>query len=982
MSEDQTTAADMPDPVSESIGPYRLLSRLGEGGFGVVYEAEQSEPVRRRVALKLVKPGMSSKGVLARFDAERQALAVMDHPGIARVFDGGVTDDGLPYFAMELVRGEPITWFCDSAKLSLRRRIELMIGVCEAVQHAHAKGVIHRDLKPANILVLYDQDQGIRSKVIDFGIAKALNQRLTDQTLFTERGQLIGTPEYMSPEQASLSGVDIDARSDIYSLGIVLYELLAGSTPFERSEMQSGDLAQFQQFVRETEPQKPSTRVMVQRADPLGERAAKERGTEPGRLARALRGDLDWIIMRCLEKDRERRYATSSELALDLRRYLEHEPVLAGPPSVGYRISKFATRYKGAVRAGALVAAVLLGMALWMVKLNFDLSGALREATDARRSSELALERAEAAESDALDAATELNAAVEFQEQQLASIDLPRMGAGIRGSIVRRAPEEAAALSGVNFADVARESLNDQVFTRTLDAIDSTFAGRPELRARMLQGTAATMSVLGLDSEAAGPQAEALAVRRQLLGDEHPDTLQSLYMASLIARDNGELDDAERLVNELRETSERVQGEDSDQAISAVALLATVREFQGDFESALELYEIAYERSVAKYGEDDEITLGILQNHSGSLRRTGNVDQAAPMLERVYRGHIVRYGAADQRTLGGANGLAGAYMELRRFDEAESLWREALDTASRELGDDDAMTLVIRGNLGSLYRRLGRFEEAEVLFREVFEGRVRNLGADHPDTLSAQNSLGIQLVQNGKHDEAQRVLERTVAAHRRVLGDAHPSTLLAIANLGSAYSELEKLDLSREALEEAVEGGKQALGPDHPSTIGWTNNLAALYSALGREDLALAQYRELRERSIARLGAQHMTSIILTNNVGSSLRRMGEYEEASTVGAEAVSLARQALPDSHWMIGFFMMREAQSRLGLGELERAEALLLESYERMQPVLGDANERVVEAVGSLVELYEAWEAREPGARGEALERWRNAIANANN
>ena len=696
-------------PRPARIGPYEIVRELGRGGMGVVYLAEQQEPVRRTVALKLIRWEMDSEPVVSRFRSERQALALMDHPGIARMFEAGASEGGRPYFAMEYVEGVPITEYCDAHRLGTRERLELFAQVCSAVQHAHQKGVIHRDLKPSNVLVTIRDEKPV-PKIIDFGVAKATAQRLVERTLFTEHGELIGTPDYMSPEQAEMTTQDIDTRTDVYSLGVLLYELLVGALPFDPRELRRAGFDEIRRKIREDEPSKPSTRISM-----LGEAAtgsARNRRTDPTSLARQLRGDLDWITMKALEKDRTRRYGSPNEFAADIGKHLKHEPVVASPPSTAYRMSKFVRRH----RVG-----VTMALAAFLLLVGF----AALERIQANR---IARERDRA------------NQVSEFQADMLGEVDPERLGnallAALREWVVETQHRRGATDDGVEAAlttfeemmrgfnptDAALRVIDEDILDRAGTAIEARFGDQPLIAARLRDTIGQTYQRLGLYDQAEPHARLAVETRQRELGDDHPDTLSSMDNLAELYRKQGRHDEAEPLFLEALEARKRVLGDDHPDTFRSMNNLAVLYYDQGRYDEAEPLYVETLESRKRVLGDD----------HPDTLRSMNN--------------------------------LAVLYYDQGRHDEAEPLYLETLETRKRVLGDDHPDTLSSMNNLAVRYWGQGLHAKAETLLLETLEARRRVLGDNHPRTVGTLYNLACLEAVRGDRAMALDWLRQSVEA--------------------------------------------------------------------------------------------------------------------------------------------------------------------------------------------------------------------------
>jgi non-specific serine/threonine protein kinase/serine/threonine-protein kinase len=737
------------------IGPYKLLQKIGEGGMGSVYMAEQEVPVRRRVALKIIKPGMDSEQVIRRFEAERQALALMDHPAIARVLDAGATDSGRPYFVMELVNGMPITEYCDQQQLEPRQRLDLFTRVCAAVQHAHQKGIIHRDLKPSNVLVTLIDGQPA-PKVIDFGVAKAIDQRLTERTLFTQFGGIVGTLEYMSPEQAALSGVDIDTRSDIYSLGVLIYELLTGTTPLTRGRLQESAYLEILRRIREEEPPPPSSRLS-QSAETLPSISAQRR-TEPERLRRLVRGELDWIVMKALDKDRSRRYETASGLARDIERYLGDEPVEAGPLSTRYRLTKLLRKHRVLVATSAAFAGLLLLGALVSLYLAVRATRAERAAQDALIHARQAEEAARDERDKARAAEAQSKAVSEFLQNDLLS------QASARSQVGRGSPPDP---------DVKVRTVLDRAAAK----IESRFADQPLVEASTRQIIGRTYRDLGLYAEAVPHLKRSIELHQRLRGEADPAALRAMEQLAWSDQALNRFAEAEALTRKVLEEIGRQKGSDHEETLGAKNDLAVLFIRQGKYAEGEALLLECYQARVRISGEDHPHSLELM-NNLGLLRKLqGRNEEARKLLERCLEIRRRVSGDSHPDTLNVMNNLGFVYQELGKAEQAEAMLKAALELSRKSLGNDHDQTVQTMNALAGAYWKQARFEESEALLSQVMESRTRQYGEGNLNTIAALYNLGLVRRSSGKAAEARAIFEKVLALRRGVQGEAHPETL-------------------------------------------------------------------------------------------------------------------------------------------------------------------------------------------------------------
>jgi non-specific serine/threonine protein kinase/serine/threonine-protein kinase len=706
------------------IGQYRIVRVLGEGGMGIVYEAVDTGSVRRSVALKVVRGGYNSREIRARFDAERQALALMDHPGIAKIFQAGETEAGEPFFAMELVKGLTLTDFCDSRRLSMNERLELFVAICQAVQHAHQKGVIHRDLKPSNILVT-EVDGKPCPKIIDFGIAKALGLQLTERTLVTQAGQPLGTAAYMSPEQAESSGLDVDTRTDIYSLGVILYMLLVGSLPMDPSGLPMHAFM-FKLASGDTQSPRPSARFTA-----LGEykvAVADARRTDPEHLQRDLKGDLDWIVMKALEPDRTRRYETAIGFAADVERFLSHQPVTARPPTSMYRLRKFVRRHRAGVAATAVAILALI------VSSVMATAGLIR----ATRAEKVAANEAAASKqvSDFLVNLFKVSDPSEARSNSITARELLDRGAEISAT------------------DLARQ---------------------PEVQSRMMYTIGKAYSALGLFESARNQLERSLETRTRVLGPDHPSVAEAELGLGDAMVGHGDAAQAEKHLVRALEISEKVFPPNDPRVARALAGLAGLRYAQGRGKEAESLYRRALAIDEKALPKDDPLIAADLLNVGTMLWVQQRFPEAEASMKRSLAIQERKLGPNHPSLASVLNNLGGVYWSEGRYADALPLYERTRRIFERTLDPMHPNMASILSNLGELYWKLGRYREAEPVFRRALEIKEARLTKGHYSIATTLNGLAGLLRDQRRFTEAEPLYKRALEIRVDALGPTDPS---------------------------------------------------------------------------------------------------------------------------------------------------------------------------------------------------------------
>lgn len=883
------------------IGPYRLVKQIGEGGMGTVWQADQEQPVRRSVALKIIKAGMDTEEVIRRFEAERQALAMMEHPCIAKVLDAGATVTGRPYFVMELVDGIPITKYCNRHHFDAVQRLKLFTVVCRAVQHAHQKGIIHRDIKPSNILV-GESDGEPLVKVIDFGLAKATEREIFEQSMYTAHGQLVGTPAYMSPEQADPACIDIDTRTDVYALGVLLYQLLTGLTPIDTSELRSAGFAEIQRVIREKDPPLMSQRFGSSDHDSIT--AAENRNSDSKRLSQLLRGDLDLIVMKSLEKERNRRYDSPSQFAEDVERFLNNEPIEARAPSAAYRFKKLVRRNKALVATVSVVAAALI-------------LGTVVSASQA-----IIADRALKSEQRA-------NAVAQRRLEQLEKVN------ETLGSIFRDLNPGDEEKGGMPL----REQLSNRL-TEVSGSIDEEAIGDRELVASLQLTISEAQRQLDNHEDALRLAEKAAKTFAEELGPEHPNTLAAIMNIGLSQVGFGNYTEAIEALEQVYSVRLKTLGPDDEATLEAQSRLARCFGEAGRMQEGIALQEDAYDKMRRILGPQHAKTIDSLNFLSVQVWHFGEDEQRALELhELVLEMRLEQLGEKHFKTIFAKANLANVLGSLGDNDRSAQLLNEAVEDIIANVGNDHDLTVELRGRLAFTMLASGDEEEGFKLLEATVEQIAKRRGESHPQTLIYMNSLAYNYEQHGRLQSAVKLHAETLAKREATLGADHLDTLTSRCNLAWCHRRLEEFEPAIANYSLAVTGLEETAGQDHPETLGCARNFArTLFEAEEYEQCAerLAKWLPIHRHA----HPDHWQTFRLLAFNGISLLEQAKYDQAETDLLDAYTglLANESdLPDEAQVI---LVRTIKSLVRLYQ-ERGMPGDIQESERWQETL-DARE----------------------------------------